>query len=227
MSGISYAHKVRGVSDPTHAFIITQLLMGIRKKNPSVDKRKPITESLLAKLVNQMDILGFPAYDKSLFKAMFLSAFYFGLRVGEITVSPHNIQRDQLKVSSSKISLVFSSYKHAPAHPDGHTIQARDSVICVVRALSDYVSLRGDKPGALFLLGNKPVPSRLFSSHLKLLITTGGDSSVGFTSHSFRIGAATYWANKGLSDAKIRSLGRWRSNANTRYIRGAVDHTLQ
>ena len=31
--------------------------------------------------------------------------------------------------------------------------------------------------------------------------------------HSFRIGAACYAADKGFSDAQIRALGRWKSDA--------------
>ncbi len=37
--------------------------------------------------------------------------------------------------------------------------------------------------------------------------------------HSFRIGAATFAAERGFSDAQIRSMGRWQSDAFRKYIR--------
>lgn len=40
-----------------------------------------------------------------------------------------------------------------------------------------------------------------------------------YKSHSFRIGAASWAAAKGMSDAQIRAFGRWKSNAFLRYIR--------
>jgi len=42
---------------------------------------------------------------------------------------------------------------------------------------------------------------------------------LGYKSHSFRIGAASWAASKGMSDAQIRAFGRWKSNAFLRYIR--------
>ena len=41
----------------------------------------------------------------------------------------------------------------------------------------------------------------------------------GYKGHSFRIGAATYAAEQGVSDDKIRHLGEWKSDAFKKYIR--------
>ena len=41
----------------------------------------------------------------------------------------------------------------------------------------------------------------------------------GYKSDSFRIGAASWAAAKGMLDAQIRAFGRWKSNAVLRYIR--------
>ena len=40
-----------------------------------------------------------------------------------------------------------------------------------------------------------------------------------YKGHSFRIGAASHAADKGFSDAQIRTLGRWKSDAFHLYIR--------
>ena len=40
-----------------------------------------------------------------------------------------------------------------------------------------------------------------------------------YKGHSFRIGTASHAVDRGLSDAQIHALGRWKSNAFQRYIR--------
>ena len=91
MSAISYFHKIRGFFDPTHAYPIQEMLKAIRKLRPSVDFRKPITEHILVNITEKMYSLCPISYEYYLFKSMFLVASYFGLRVGEITNSKHNI----------------------------------------------------------------------------------------------------------------------------------------
>ena len=50
------------------------------------------------------------------------------------------------------------------------------------------------------------------------LCQAGVDASK-FAGHSFRRGAATTALEKDISDATIKMLGRWRSEAYTRYIK--------
>ena len=52
-----------------------------------------------------------------------------------------------------------------------------------------------------------------------------GENPESFSSHSFRIGAATSWAQQGVSDIQMRQLGRWKSNALNKYIRDSIDHS--
>ena len=90
---------------------------------------------------------------------------------------------------------------------------------CPVHALSEYMSYRGKNPGPLFLWRGKPLSRKDFVSSLKLLLSIAGIPNERFNSHSFRIVAATSCAAKGASDAQIRQLGRWHSDAFKRYIR--------
>ena len=54
---------------------------------------------------------------------------------------------------------------------------------------------------------------------LKELVGAAGWNPSLFSSHSFRIGAATTAAATGLPDWLIQSLGRWESDCYLRYIR--------
>ena len=52
-------------------------------------------------------------------------------------------------------------------------------------------------------------------------LTVAGVEAKNYAGHSFRIGAATTAAQKGLQDSLIKTLGRWESAAYTSYIRTA------
>ena len=156
----------------------------------------PSLSVLLFELFVALDSSSLSRYDRLLLKSMFSLAFYFGLRVGEITVSPHNIKYSQISFSFGKLLVSFSSYKHSPLHPWPHSIRVSKSTICPVLALKKYISCRGRRAGVLFLRHDKPVSRSFFSSQLTSLISSVGEDPTGFSSHSFRIGAATYWAGK-------------------------------
>ena len=81
--------------------------------------------------------------------------------------------------------------------------------ICPVAALLNYLLVRGKKPGPLFLFqdGKYLTRERLVIALRDVLDKAGLDASK-YCSHSFRIGAATTAASKGIEDAIIKTLGR-------------------
>ena len=84
----------------------------------------------------------------------------------------------------------------------------------------DYVNLRGTNAGALFLAQDgKPVTREVFAAQLSDAVRLSGLDLTRYKGHSFRIGAASYAAARGMSDSQIRILGRWKSNAFHKYIR--------
>ena len=91
--------------------------------------------------------------------------------------------------------------------------------LCAVHALMAYLSLRGKAPGPLFLLASgQPLSRALLTDWLRQIFSTAGIEG-NFSSHSFRIGAATVAARNGIPDHLIQALGRWTSNAYQLYIR--------
>ena len=98
-----------------------------------------------------------------------------------------------------------------------------DGPICPVKALLGYLAVRGTAPGPLFRFadGTPLSRTRLVDSVRGALSSQGFDVH-GFNGHSFRIGAATTAAARGLPDSLIQSLGRWRSSAFSTYIRTPI-----
>ena len=71
-----------------------------------------------------------------------------------------------------------------------------------------YLSIRGDEPGPLFLLQDgRPFSRSLLTEWLRQIMP---DAVIhgNFSSHSFRIGAATVAARNGIPDRDIEALGR-------------------
>ena len=98
--------------------------------------------------------------------------------------------------------------------------RAEGCTLCPVAYLQRYFSARGATPGPLFCFADgSPVKTSQFTQQLQQALNFCGLDSTKYKSHSFRIGAASLAAEKGLSDAQIRHLGRWKSDAFKLYIR--------
>ena len=227
LSGLAYFHKIRNFPDPFQSFVIKQLLQAGRKISISSPvKRKPISEDLLLSLVDSMFGLGLPPYDFSLFSTMFLFAFYFGLRISEFTSSRHNLSFTDVSVSDESVTITFHSFKHSKQPSLPHILKPTNLRYCPWQSARTYISKRPAIHGPFFISAGQPVSPKTFSSLLKRLIHLCNKQDDYYSPHSFRIGAATHWFKKGLSEERIRFLGRWSSNAFLSYIRAEIDHSI-
>jgi len=90
--------------------------------------------------------------------------------------------------------------------------------ICPVKALFDYLRLRGQKEGPLFMWKDgSPLQKPQFNMAVRTALTQAKLPKLA--GHSFRIGAATTAASAGLEDSTIQTLGRWKSSSYLLYIR--------
>lgn len=224
VSAIGYVHKINGLPDPTISFTIQKAFTGLKKLRPTLDKRQPITPSILFTLLNKLPSICKTRYRLVLFRAMFLLAFFALCRVGEITVSPanHNLQLNNVQFYRRPCSYIisFASFKHS-SRPQSVKIEAQTSIaICPVFALKEFLNIRSSSPGPLFISSNGyPVKTEEFAQVLKQALKSSQLSPTSYTSHSFRIGGATYAAKIGLTSLQIRRLGRWSSDAYLKYLR--------
>ena len=137
---------------------------------------------------------------------------------------PFSYIRSQKLISPSgelqAFKLTFKDFRHTyNARPFSVVLSRQPNSTCPVVLLSKYLTLRGLRPGAIFVSeGGLPVSRSVFSNQLLRTCHLCGLDPSRYKGHSFRIGAASY-ADLGLSDAQFRMLGRWRSNAFLRFIR--------
>ena len=85
--------------------------------------------------------------------------------------------------------------------------------LCAVQAMMTYLAARGDAPGPLFLFANGQPLTRTSLTDWLWQIMTSARIPGNFSSHSFRIGAATVTAHSGIPDHLIQTMGCWSSNA--------------
>ena len=118
--------------------------------------------------------------------------------------------------------LVISDYKHNTTGRPFSIIIHRESTVhfCPVEFLLRWYRMRGSNSGPLFCLADgSAVKREVFTRQLKGALAFCDLDCSSYKSHSFRIGAASLAAENGMSDAQIRGLGRWKSDAFKLYIR--------
>lgn len=229
LSAISFLHKVHCLPDPTKAFLIQKLVAGAYKLKPTTDLRLPITKPILQSLVSALEST-LHGYNRSLFQAMFVFAFYTYARIGELTVatsnSPYTLSLQDVSFTSikqqlSQVRVTFRHFKHnTKGQPHNISFRRTQSKYCPVMLLAGYLRKRGAKEGALFCdPSGAPVLRHAFDSILREALSFCGLAGKCYKGHSFRIGKASSDAEMGVPDSIIRLRGRWKSDAFKKYIR--------
>ena len=225
VSGLSYVHKMKGVDDPCASFVVQKVLAAAIKIHPTIDTRLPITLGILFQLVEGFTHTTSSPYLRALFKAMYLVSFFGLMRVSEVTSNVHGViplMSDQVRFNSNYVVLSIRHFKHNnSAHPMEIVLTKQDEPsICPMRALVDYLHLRGSEYGPLFCFTDlEPIPRSFYLKNLKLNLGFCGLNTRLYMSHSFRIGGASFYASIGFSDEQIRVLGRWKGCTFRKYIR--------
>ncbi len=83
-----------------------------------------------------------------------------------------------------------------------------------------WLLVRGKQSGSLFRFQDgKPLTRQRFVQAVRGALIKAGVQADRYASHSFRIGAATTAAARGLGDSIIKTLGRWKSPAYLEYVK--------
>ena len=89
VTALSYSHKRSGFPDPFKAFVLVQMLKAYGKLGARLNRRFPITVSILHKFLESTTLLpSSPAHTRyDYFKPRAVLPFFAFLRVGEMTFS--------------------------------------------------------------------------------------------------------------------------------------------
>ena len=116
------------------------------------------------------------------------------------------------------LKVTFLHYKHSYNQPPFSVIVQRQSSFCPVQFMLDYLKLRGNSLGPLFTIGGLPVHRQYFCGLLTTAIKRCGLKPARYKGLNFSNQSCLSCGEGGMSDARIRVLGRWKSNAFLRYI---------
>jgi site-specific recombinase XerD len=226
LSAITFAHKVRSLRDPGSSYILKRFMAGLKKTVAQGFPLQPINHRMLSELLQLLDGLprrAVPDYTRLLIKTV-MSTLYFGcLRVSEVAISGlanHAIHWDKVTFQTSppraypsSVTFTLLSFKHSK-QPQSIRIQATNQPTCPVRLLWDYHTMRPKSPYLFCDDRGNPISRKL--------VHRSSFSSKRVNTHSFRIGWTTDLVLKGASDACVRHVGGWSSNAHLKYIRSMV-----
>ena len=232
LSGVRNLHITNGLPDPLPgSFRLNLVLNGIRRVKAHPPKVKiPVTPLVLHRLrkvflSTQADV------NKAMMWAACCVGFYGFLRTAEFTVpngkfdpSCHLAVKDvaidchtspsllQIRIKMSKTD----QYKHGTFVYMATT----HNELCPVAAVLSYLVHHPSGEGPLFQFRDgSPLTRARFVLEFRKALSSAGVQADGYTGHSFRIGAATTAAAKGIPDNMIKALGRWTSEAYQIYIR--------
>lgn len=205
------------------------MLKGYNKISHKLDTRLPITLPILIRIMNASNFVCISQYQSSLFKAMCSLAFFAFLRVGEMTITKCKgnensvLLMSQISKQYNEKGLVqsmlihFRNFKHNYNQKEFVLVISRQPKACPVQSYLDYIKMSGTQDGPLFMKEDgTSVCRKEFINVLNLALKLCDLDPNKYKGHSFRIGAATYAAEQGISDAKIRQ--RWKSDAFKKYI---------
>ena len=252
MSALRYWQISNGFVDPVSNGLFPKLeyvIKGIKRiqaANNCLYKlpRLPITPNILSR-IQQHWASKAANFDCVMLWAAFCLGFFGFLRSGEFTVpsdtafepNTHLTFEDIAVDSHTNPTLLSVHLKRSKTDPFRQGVDIcigrTSNDLCPLSAILAYMALRGPGPGPLFRFADRrPLTRARLVQELRQVLAEVGICTSQFSGHSFRIGAATTAAAKGLEDSTIKMLGRWESSAYTTYIKtpreslAAFSHTL-
>ena len=204
------------------------MIRGVRRfQGESSHQRLSITINLIRTIKQQLYISNFTLIEQRLLWAAFTTAFYAFLRASEFTSSANDsatLRWSDIQISSNTLIINNSSPIETDPFRRSHTlyISATTTSTCPVKALQQYTSMipTEHRTDSLFKAGRfSPLSRTHVTDVLRQLLQQAGYDSHLYSSHSFRIRAATTLAAAGLPPWLIKTLGQWNSNAYMTCIR--------
>ena len=169
-----------------------------------------------------------------MYQALFILGYYGLMRVGELTLSPHTVQANNVHVAYNKeqIKIVLYSFKthdrsnlpqeiliSSTKRGIGKNIQRH---FCPFKVLRKYMHCRGGyvEPAEPFFIfyDRSPVTAAQARKVLRTALDNMGLNSSLYDMHSFRIRRAYDMIKFHYSVEEVKRVGQWKSSSVYRYI---------
>ena len=234
LSGIRHTQIALGMGDPKIGNMprLDYVVKGLKRLVlPQQRPRLPITPELLKKIRGIWE-RQLHYHDAAMLWSAATMCFFGFLRVGEVVapsdrgfdpewhLSFADVRADTQKTPEF-LQVTIKASKTDPFRRGVTIFLGRTrNELCPVAATLQYMVRRGCGPGPLFVFDDGRYLTRdRFVSAVRSALTMAGINASLYAGHSFRIGAATTAAKRGIQDSLIKTLGRWESSAYTIYIR--------
>jgi len=177
-------------------------------------KRDPVLFSHIASLISTGSQ---PTRDI----ALILIGMYGLLRASEIS----SIKTKDVKIEQNTITITFKRLKQPPGKPPSVIIIRKETIggICLFDHIHAFLTHQPKQSPEHYLFQDPTDPGKpITTQQISEIITTALKSiniNGTYSSHSLRIGGATFAAARGYSTAEIKTFGGWVSNTFMQYIR--------
>ena len=241
LAGIRQLHISKGLPDPhIRAGAVNIILKGLHNKearerlaNDSLVK-KPVTEEVLLTLKEELRRWEETPANRRLIWAVATNLFHGLFRIRELvseredTFDPaFTLLTDNIHISTGANQGAIQFQLKAPKEDKKHRSKIVDvygtgGQTCPVNAFTKWkAAVNCWPPGqpAFRWQDGRPLTAKRFNAVLKDRLAgtvQGGDRA--FTSHCFRIGAASRLGALGHSDEDLKAMGRWSSRAFEEYL---------
>jgi site-specific recombinase XerD len=222
---IAVIHKMKGHYLDTKHPIITENIMGIKRRKGMIQKgKKPILINDLKRLINVINEQKIEEIKKLRDKCILLIGFCGGFRRNEI-----------VSLDKSDIEFVFEGVKitvkksKTDQFGEGLTKALpyfEDRLYCPVVTLQKWINISKINKGALFRsiskgskLSNKRLSDQTVALIIKQYLNIAGIDSSNYSGHSLRSGFATSAAESGAEERSIMAMtGHKTTQMVRRYI---------
>ena len=234
-------------------FLLNSLIKAARFRVDKIKYRfpiqKPVLHVILSRTADLFEQENSQQYLAALYKAMFATAYYGLLRIGEVVkgVANHTIKAKDVHVgvNKNKMMLILRASKTHWEDEEPQTVKIKSSLItkgqhegnaggrsraivnvnqfCLFAILRTYIKLRPkyrtDSEAFFVFRDHSPVPSLQAIKVLRRALQAGGIEPLNYTFHSLRAGRSVDLLQAGVSVETIRKLRHWKSNAVFRYLK--------
>ncbi|XP_077157161.1 uncharacterized protein LOC143819411 [Paroedura picta] len=216
LTGLSYISRMLHFPDPLQDFLIPRLVIGLHRRGDIQTKGwTPLSLDMLHGLLEAINSVCATLYDRVLFQAMFLLAWFAALRPEEM-VTENQTSLDPALLRLNDFAFLEDSFRIqlrilgiGPERFVFRLGRGKQSLPCVVVAVSKYLEARPCIPRPFFIHGNgEPVTKGQFLAVFHPALTLVGLLPQHFSLNSFWVGALVTAAKNRLPERLLVRLAR-------------------